>query len=240
MTKRATLQAMFETAEAVRTMRDAIDAHLRGAMSDRDLRELAHRVPYAITTNVEARLTCLDVRWYASEGSMEIRRSDLEVYARELAEGYALDVEERGATNVALEVLARRAGVSRVNRVMDGLGLVHTARFASPATGRGFTAWATPAQLGATLCLPRGDAAFATIDLVESFLWDAIEEPKATMGLDLDVLPEVALLREDDNGNRVEIRTFRSYTGAMREARRFEALGHKQRYWVEVKREPRW
>jgi hypothetical protein len=53
-------------------------------------------------------------------------------------------------------------------------------------------------------------------------------------------LPEVALLREDDNGNRVEIRTFRSYTGAMREARRFEALGHKQRYWVEVKREPRW
>jgi hypothetical protein len=240
MTKRPTLQAMFETAEAVRTMRDAIDAHLRGAMSDRDLRELAHRVPYAITTNVEARLTCLDVRWYASEGPMEIRRSDLEVYARELAEGLSLDVEERGATNVALEDLARRAGVSRVNRVMDGLGLVHTVRFASPATGRSFTAWTTPAQPGATLCLPRGDAAFAVIDLVESFLWDAIEEPNATMGLDLDVLPEVALLREDDNGNRVEIRTFRSYTGALREARRFEALGHKQRYWVEVKREPRW
>lgn len=71
MTKRATLQTMFESAEAVRTMRDAIDAQLRGAMSGRDLRELAHRVPYAITTNVEARLTCLDVRWYASEGSME-------------------------------------------------------------------------------------------------------------------------------------------------------------------------
>ncbi|MBX7192864.1 MAG: hypothetical protein K1X94_12440 [Sandaracinaceae bacterium] len=240
MTKRPTLQAMFETAEAVRTMRDAIDAHLRGAMSDRDLRELAQSVPYAMTTNVDARLTCLDVGRYASDGSMEIRRSDLEVYARELAEGLSLHVEERGATAVAVEELARRAGVARVNRVLDGLGIVHTVRFASPATGRSFTAWATPHRTDATLCLPRGDAAFAFVDLVESFLWDAIEAPKATMGLDLDVLPEVALLREDDNGNRVEIRTFRSYAGAMREARRFEDLGHKQRYWVEVVREPRW
>lgn len=112
--------------------------------------------------------------------------------------------------------------------------------FASPATGRTFLAWARPSRPDETLCLPRADRPFAVVDLVESFLWDVIEAPESTFEIDLDVLPVVALMREDDNGNRVEIRTFRSYTGAMREAQRFEALGHKQRYWVEVKHEPRW
>jgi hypothetical protein len=41
MAKRPSLSAMYETAEAVRAMRDAIDAHLRGAMSATELADRA-------------------------------------------------------------------------------------------------------------------------------------------------------------------------------------------------------
>jgi len=238
MGERPTLKAMYETAEAVREMRAAIEAHLRGAMSADELRSLAHVVPYQMTTNADAKHATLDVRTY--EGDGEPRRTDLEVYARELAEGFGQQVEEHGAAAITIELLSERAGSPIVRRILDGLRVVHTVRFASPATGRTFLAWATPSQPDVTLSLPRADRPFAVVDLVESFLWDVAEKPDSTVDIDLDVLPVVALMREDDNGNRVEIRTFRSYTGAMREAQRFEALGHKQRYWVEVKREPRW
>lgn len=41
------------------------------------------------------------------------------------------------------------------------------------------------------------------------------------------------LWRQDDNGNRFRIAGFASPEAAEAEQRRFEALGHKQTYWVE-------
>jgi hypothetical protein len=41
------------------------------------------------------------------------------------------------------------------------------------------------------------------------------------------------LWRQDDNGNRFVIRRFDSAEAAAAEQRRFEALGHKQTYWVQ-------
>lgn len=41
------------------------------------------------------------------------------------------------------------------------------------------------------------------------------------------------LWRQDDNGNRVLIRRFDDRAAAEAEAARFEALGHRQTYWVE-------
>ena len=41
------------------------------------------------------------------------------------------------------------------------------------------------------------------------------------------------LWRQDDNGNRFRIARFASRAAADAEQRRFEALGHKQTYWVE-------
>lgn len=43
------------------------------------------------------------------------------------------------------------------------------------------------------------------------------------------------LWRQDDNGNRFRIARFASRADADAEQRRFEALGHKQTYWVEWK-----
>lgn len=238
MGARPTLEAMHATAAAVREMRAAIDAHLSGAMSAEQLRERAEILPYRMSTNDEARACCLDLRRYGLPD--EPRREDLVAYARELAEGFALSVDERGSAKISIEDLSARAGTQVVRRGTDGLGLVHTTRFASPATGRTFAAWSTPNTNDVVLCMPRGDRPFAVVDLIESFLWDVVEVPDATRDLELDVLPVVALMREDDNGNRSEIRSFRSYTGAMLEAQRFEELGHKQRYWAEVRREPGW
>ena len=41
------------------------------------------------------------------------------------------------------------------------------------------------------------------------------------------------LWRQDDNGNRDRIGTFESREAAQRALDRFEALGHKQIYWLE-------
>jgi hypothetical protein len=41
------------------------------------------------------------------------------------------------------------------------------------------------------------------------------------------------LWRQDDNGNRFLIGRFDSIGAAEAEQRRFEALGHKQTYWVQ-------
>ncbi|MBW3570096.1 MAG: hypothetical protein KY467_03210 [Gemmatimonadetes bacterium] len=41
------------------------------------------------------------------------------------------------------------------------------------------------------------------------------------------------LWRQDDNGNRFLIAAFDSVRAAEAEQRRFEALGHKQTYWVQ-------
>lgn len=42
-----------------------------------------------------------------------------------------------------------------------------------------------------------------------------------------------ALWRQDDNGNRFRIARFGTREAADAEQRRFEALAHKQIYWVE-------
>jgi hypothetical protein len=41
------------------------------------------------------------------------------------------------------------------------------------------------------------------------------------------------LWRQDDNGNRFRIARFSSRAAADAEQRRFEALAHKQTYWVQ-------
>ena len=42
------------------------------------------------------------------------------------------------------------------------------------------------------------------------------------------------LWRQDDNGNRFVIARFDTSEAAEAEQRRFEALGHKQTYWVQA------
>ena len=245
MGERPTLKAMYETAEAVREMRAAIDAHLRDAMSAEELADFGYRSKARVRGNAHAVGCAVDLGEYRPESGT--RREDVVHYARELAMGLSLDVEEAGALHLSTARIAERAGTPVVRRASNGLGVIDTTFFASPATGRTFSVWSTispmipsPAHDWAHLCVPRGDRTLGLIDVIETMFWDVIEEAESTFEMDIDVLPVVALMREDDNGNCVEIRTFRSYTGAMREAQRFEALGHKQRYWVDVKREPRW
>lgn len=55
----------------------------------------------------------------------------------------------------------------------------------------------------------------------------------ATSPAGADRPPRFALLRQDDNGNRVEMRRFSSKCAAEHERDVFEARGHKQFYWVE-------
>ena len=46
------------------------------------------------------------------------------------------------------------------------------------------------------------------------------------------------LCRQDDNGNIFVIETFRDRTIAQRRRDAFEAMGHKQTYWIELIKKP--
>lgn len=54
-----------------------------------------------------------------------------------------------------------------------------------------------------------------------------MDEERAAGGADWE------LWRQDDNGNRFLVARFASRAAADDEQRRFEALGHKQTYWVQ-------
>ena len=57
--------------------------------------------------------------------------------------------------------------------------------------------------------------------------------PNERLPLDVRPSPRWELWRQDDNGNRVMIRAFAERDEAEAELARFEALQHKQTYWLE-------
>jgi len=50
--------------------------------------------------------------------------------------------------------------------------------------------------------------------------------------MDTDPTPRWIVWRQDDNGNRYEVRRFTDRAEAEELAERLEARGHKQLYWV--------
>jgi hypothetical protein len=52
------------------------------------------------------------------------------------------------------------------------------------------------------------------------------------IGTDAEAAAAWELWRQDDNGNRFRIARFPTRATAEAEQRRFEALAHKQTYWV--------
>ena len=133
-------------------------------------------------------------------------------------------------------------GLETERHVVDGLGWFEFLRFASSATGRQFLLSGsiefvdsdTPATTQVSV-EEGADAADTLRDFVETLAVDlsdfaARKEPFAQISL-----PIHTLWRQDDNGSSAMVATFTGLRKAEQALCRFEALHHKQTYWIESK-----
>lgn len=163
-----------------------------------------------------------------------LRDSDLAQFVRWLLEGNPM----QGTTSIAWvkgtpAALAGALDVPTVRYWVEGLGWHESLSFASPYTGRCF--------IGAAPMSPVAEVhvvdiiAYAHLDL--ALLHDLFD----TLVVDVDDLVRPPALpfkrwqlwRQDDNGVRALVASFTGFTKAEAALARFEALGHKQSYWLE-------
>jgi hypothetical protein len=163
-----------------------------------------------------------------------LRNSDLEQFSRWLLEGNPA----HGTTRIAWVKgtpadLARGLGVTTVRYWVDGLGWHESFSFASPYTGRCFIGEAPMVPVAALHVVDI--IAYAPADI--ALLHDLFD----TLGIDIDDLfqpPDLSfkrwsLWRQDDNGVRALVASYTGRVKAETALSRFEALGHKQSYWLE-------
>lgn len=120
----------------------------------------------------------------------------------------------------------------------DGLGWQESLRFASPASGRTFALSrsieaAAGDHPGTFHCAAFPSPSECLTDLLETLSIDVSDLSWLTDELKTLPMPTWALWRQDDNGNRARVQTFTGYRKARAELARFEALGHKQTYWLD-------
>jgi hypothetical protein len=145
-----------------------------------------------------------------------------------------------GGIATSLEPFAEQFGLGTERHVVDGLGWFEQLQFASFGSGRTF-ALNRPLQhlemhdsvATDIVVAPGGSPGEVLRDLVEALAIDRSDFVWLADAFKDVVLPEHTLWRQDDNGNRVEIQKFTGRRKAEAELGRFEALPHKQMYWLE-------
>jgi hypothetical protein len=146
-----------------------------------------------------------------------------------------------GCSRILLQDLQQRLHLPTERQVVPGIGWCEYLRFASPATGRTFV-------LEESLQRPSGDGDnaygnFSSDD--QSDARDCLIDLFETLAIDLDdlawrapefeklTLPTWTLWRQDDSGIKTAMTIFNSCRKAQAALAHFEALPHKQTYWLE-------
>lgn len=145
-----------------------------------------------------------------------------------------------GGIATPLEPFVERFGLGTEHHIVDGLGWFEQLQFASFGSGRAF-ALNRPLQylekydaLATDIVAAPGEVPAEVLrDLVEALVIDRSDFVWLSSDFKDVVLPEHTLWRQDDNGNRVVIQKFTGRRKAEKELARFEALSHKQMYWLE-------
>jgi hypothetical protein len=181
--------------------------------------------------------TVFDSIWNAEERSGDsyvLREEDFRDYLRLLTEGEPFARAPRVAqVRATAERIARALERTTSRFWVDGLGWHESVRFSSPYTGRAFDAvgplW------------PPADNAVVDVRATTEATPELIVDLLDTLAIDLDDLfdpPNLdlgswSLWRQDDNGVRAVVATFSARVKAQRALAKFEALPHRQMYWLE-------
>jgi hypothetical protein len=158
-----------------------------------------------------------------------VRRCDLEGHLRALREGDLSEPKELTALTLSIEEVARRMRVGTLRFILDGLGWFEAARFASPATGRAFSA-ASSMERPLTVVRAQNPNQETLSDLFDTLAIDTAE----TIGYTGPPPPRWDLMRLDDNANSFLVASFTGYRKAKDELAKYEAKLHKQSYWLEA------
>ncbi|RYE91334.1 MAG: hypothetical protein EOO75_08925 [Myxococcales bacterium] len=250
-------EVWLEQGERAREMRDLLRDYLAGRATRGDIarwteamlplgREAFAGVAYPVFQSLLSVEETLDSGPYA--GEFLVRDQDVVGYLRGLQEGWRSRSSEQPLAFVALpiEQVAEQLALKTMRYWLDGLGWQVILEFASLATGRPF--YAEGGYEGLTSSLNPIGWGLGFIQ-VHGMKHDTSPAPLAdlfdTLEVDLgDIEPGVCppptepqgrwtLWRQDDNGNRVVVRVFSGLAKARAHLRRFEALHHRQIYWLE-------
>ena len=169
-----------------------------------------------------------------------IRAVDLAAHVEDTRAGLpAFDSQVFVTLTPTVGDVAARTGMKVTRFDIDGLGWMEGVRFASLATGRRFVVYR---QLSYPLEPPRTSVithaypaaaegrAEVLADLFDMLLIDSDE----VHWCEVDPIYRWRLMRTDDNGNTVLIRSFTGYAKARSELAQYEAKLHKQSYWLEL------
>jgi hypothetical protein len=202
-------------------------------------------VPYGespLSSNRIATNVLLDLAGAGSEtdsGQPIFRLADAEGCLRELLQGSDDDFSLwLAAPSAPFEHFVQKLKLPTERHVIEGLGWQEYVRFCSPATGRTFCIRRSlepglPDARPVFDCDADDTPVSRLIDLVETLAIDASDLAWIHEDINVAALPTWALWRQDDNGNKAHVETFTGYRKARAALGRFEALGHKQMYWLE-------
>lgn len=239
-------------ADLVREMCAQMRAYLAGNLGGTALGQwaIALRKPKGLSTIQEhgTAHVVLESLINLDDEESEIRRCDVETYLRWLTEGPPAPVSDRdhfAVLRLSPEEIAALLGLYTVRWWLDGLGFLHTVRFVSAGTGRPFeagwqvVAFSEPGEHRSWLSTSPPHDSAALLDLLDTLGLDLSDipmlngKPGWNEAISMEGLPRWRLMRQDDNGRKFEIETFTAPRKARERLRAYEALHHKQIYWLE-------
>jgi hypothetical protein len=242
----------FEVLEGTLELIARLEAFVRGEVTGQALQTWAleqwQRVPHGqgpLLPNRIASHVMDDLTGAGREmdtGQPIFRRVDAELWLRELRQGRNRDLVRYVASpNVPFEHFVQQLKLPTERHIIPGIGWHEFLYFASPATGTVFLIrvpledYTIVPEPKVPLFCVQGDASPLTclVDLLETLAIDRSDLSWVADEMATSELPTWALWRQDDNGNEALVQSFTGYRKARAELARFEALGHKQTYWLD-------
>lgn len=167
--------------------------------------------------------------WNATD--QELRPSDVDAYVQWLTVGTsAYPVRVCGVTSSATQ-LGEQLSLPTVRYILDGLGWVESLDFASPITGRKFSAESSLEGAFRNSFVRASDGPAAPSALLD--LCNTLGIDGAECFLEHEEPIRWLLWRQDDNGHRSVLASFSALLKARNELERLESSKHKQMYWIE-------
>jgi hypothetical protein len=248
----AAARGYFEVLEGTLELIARLEGFVRGEVTGKTLQAWAldqwQRVPHGQSPLMPNRIASDvmdDLTGAGNEtdtGEPIFRTVDAERCLRELKQGRPRDLGRYvAAPHAPFEHFVRQLKVPTERHIIPGIGWHEFLRFASPATGCVFCVrvslqdWTIEPEPKVPLFCVQTDASPLTclLDLLETLSIDRSDLSWVAEEIATSEVPTWTLWRQDDNGNEALVQSFTGYRKARAELARFEALGHKQTYWLD-------